>query len=332
MVSFSGSFPLEFISFYLDMSCEDRNEATPEFAAETPVEESAAQKLIEPEAGQSGKTRVDAAPTASNKPEGTEGGTVRVKSTSSPSTDESISAYIERTLQTLGCQGTGFDITFLHPTDPVSNVETQELETKKASQSDPIPQVAADQGGKASDEEESDRQTDVNSEAGFSTTKVEYFQTDTSDVEELLDSSGAETTKDPPILIPLDDMSTAETEVSKEAEHAPPGRITDSKFLSPSWPLSASARTLINQHFAETNPSILPVGHSTVAFNQGQVHSILRSVSSETLISSVHLMKNMLEEAMKVGARTQSCSQGTSRPKIKGFRKQSKGSPKRTGQ
>ena len=63
-----------------------------------------------------------------------------------------------------------------------------------------------------------------------------------------------------------------------------------------------------------------------MAFNQGQVHSILRAVSSETLISLVHLMKNMLEEAMKVGARTQSSSQGTSRPKIKCFRKQSDGS------
>ena len=53
MDSFSGSFPLEFISFYLDMSSEDRNEATPEFAAETQVEESVVQTLIKPEAGQS---------------------------------------------------------------------------------------------------------------------------------------------------------------------------------------------------------------------------------------------------------------------------------------
>ena len=206
MDSFSGSFPLEFISFYLDMLTEDRNEATPEFVAEAKVEESVAQTLMEPEAGRSGETRVDAAPTVSNKPEGTEGCTVRVRPTSSPSTDESISAYIERTLQTLGCQGTGLDITFLPPTDPVGNIESQELETEKASESDPIPQVAADQGEKTLTEEESVRQTDVNSEAGFSTTKVEYFQTDTSDVEELLDSSGAETTKNPPILIPLDDM------------------------------------------------------------------------------------------------------------------------------
>ena len=162
MDSFSGSFPLEFISSYLDMSSEDRNEATPEFAAETHVEESVVQTLIEPEAGQSSEARVDAAPTASNKPEGTEGGTVRFKPTSSPSTDESISAYIERTLQILGCQGTGLSIIFFPPTDPVSNIETQGLEREKASESDPIPQVAADQGGKASlKKSQTDRLTSI---------------------------------------------------------------------------------------------------------------------------------------------------------------------------
>ena len=86
-------------------------------------------------------------------------------------------------------------------------------------------------------------------------------------MEELLDSSGAETAKDPPILIPLEQLSTTGTEVSREAEHTSGGGVAASKFLSPTRPLSASARTLINQHFAETNPSILPVGHSTVAFN-----------------------------------------------------------------
>ena len=52
-------------------------------------------------------------------------------------------------------------------------------------------------------EGESDRQTNINSETGFSIAKVVYFQTDTSDVEELLDSSGAETAKESPILIPI---------------------------------------------------------------------------------------------------------------------------------
>ena len=60
MHSFPGSFPLEFISSYFDMSSEDRNEATPELAAETQVEESVAQTLMGPGpgAGQSEETNI----------------------------------------------------------------------------------------------------------------------------------------------------------------------------------------------------------------------------------------------------------------------------------
>ena len=241
---------------------------------------------------------------------GAEGGTARVAPTPSPSTDESISAYIERTIRTLGCQDTALDITFLPPTNLIANRDSQEPEIEKVSESDPISQVAAEHCERAVIEGESDKQTDINSETAFSITKVDYFQTDTSDVEELLDSSGAEAAKGSPILTPVEKLSTTGSEVSKEAEHTSAGGLAASKFLSPTRPLSASARTLINQHFTETNPSILPVGHLTVAFNQGQVHSILRAVSSETLVSSVHLMKNMLEEAMQIGARSQGVHKG----------------------
>ena len=145
-------------------------------------------------------------------------------------------------------------------------------------------------------------------------------------MEELLDSSGAETAEELPTLIPTKKSSTTGSGVSKEVEHTSTGGIAASKFVSPTRTLSASARTLIDQRFAETNPSILPVGHSTVACNQGHNHSSLRAVSSETLISSVHLMKNMLEEAMRVGACSQGGSQGSIRQRVKCFRKQSEGS------
>ena len=95
------------------------------------------------------------------------------------------------------------------------------------------------------------------------------------------------------------------------------------KLFSPTRPLSASARTLINQHSSETSPSILPVGHATVAFNQGQVHSILRAVSTETITSSLHQMKNILEEAIRVGVRSQGTPQGSGKQRIKCFRTRS---------
>ena len=62
-----------------------------------------------------------------------------------------------------------------------------------------------------------------------------------------------------------------------------------------------------------------------MAFNQGQVHSILRAVSTET-ITSLHQMKNILEEAIRVGIRSQGTPQGSGKQRIKIFRKQS-GSP-----
>ena len=63
------------------------------------------------------------------------------------------------------------------------------------------------------------------------------------------------------------------------------------------------------------------MGHATVAFNQGQVHSILRAVSNETITSSLHQMKHILEEAIRVGVRSQGTRQGLSKQRIKCFRK-----------
>ena len=64
------------------------------------------------------------------------------------------------------------------------------------------------------------------------------------------------------------------------------------------------------------------MGHATVAFNQGQVHSILRAVSTETIASSLHQLKNILEEAIRVGFRSQGTPQGPGKQRIKCFRKQ----------
>ena len=99
--------------------------------------------------------------------------------------------------------------------------------------------------------------------------------------------------------------------------------MPDPEALRPSRPLSASACTIIRQHFADTTPSILPMGHATVAFNANQVDSILRAVSNETITSSICQMKNMLEAAIRVEEGSQGGSSGQGRQRIKCFRKQS---------
>ena len=247
MDSFSGSFPLEVISFYLDMSSEERNEADPATTTETPMEEDVPQVHEEAEISHATATLEDAEYEQLEQPDNNP---TKVGPSPSPSTGESISAYIERQLQALCCQGTELDITFLPSTASAVNKGIPEKATKMVSESEPIPQVVSETTDKVLLEVDSDRLTDINSEAGFSVAKVDYFQTDTSDVEELLDSSGAETTEESPFLIPIDKSSTTGSESNKETEHPIPAGlpvISTTKPLSPTRPLSASARTFINQ-------------------------------------------------------------------------------------
>ena len=322
MDSFSGSSPLDFISFYLDMSSEEHNEIIPATATGTLTEDEVPQQPEETVVDQTATAIKDA---ESKRPDPPKDSSSKTGPTSSPSTDESISAYIERQLQNLGCQDTGLAISFLPPTTSAVVDNVLKPETGKASESEPIPHVATGPADKESPEFETGRTTDIASEAGFSVAKADYFQTDTSDNEELLDSSGAETVKQSPFLLTIETESATGSETRKETDQlfsaGLPG-VSSPKPFSPTRPLSASARTLINQHFSETNPSILPVGHATVAFNQGQVHSILRAVSTETITSSLHQMKNILEEAIRVGVRSQGASKGPGKQRIKCFRKQ----------
>ena len=113
MDSFSGSSPLNFISFYLDMSSEENNEIIPATATGALTEEEVPQQAEETVVDQTATAIKDA---ESKQPDPPRDSSARIDPTPSPSTDESISAYIERQLQTLGCQDTGLDISFLPPT------------------------------------------------------------------------------------------------------------------------------------------------------------------------------------------------------------------------
>ena len=248
------------------MSSEEHNEVVPATATGTLIEEEVPQQLEETAVSQTTAALKDA---ESKQPDPPKDSSAKTDPTPSPSTDESISAYSERPLQTLGCQGTGLDISFLPPTTSAIVDNAPKPTAEKASESEPVPQVATGSADKESPEVETERATDIASEAGFSVTKADYFQTDTSDVEELLDSSGAETVKESPFLITMETQSATGSEARKETEQLSSAGLPDvssPKLFSPTRPLSASARTLINQHFSETNPSILPVELSVSNF------------------------------------------------------------------
>ena len=87
---------------------------------------------------QENQHQIETEPGTQAKPGGEETGQTRVGPTPSPSTDESVSAYIERTLQTLGCQGTGLGITFLPPVTAAATKNERPPETEKMSQSELI--------------------------------------------------------------------------------------------------------------------------------------------------------------------------------------------------
>ena len=74
------------------------------------------------------------------------------------------------------------------------------------------------QADKESPEVETERAIEIASEAGLPVTKADDFQTDSSDVEELLDSSGAETVKESPFLITIETQSATGSEARKETE------------------------------------------------------------------------------------------------------------------
>ena len=173
----------------------------------------------------------------------------------------------------------------------------------------------------------SNRQVDLSSESEFSFQKVAYFQTDTSEVEELFDSSGAEVFNTRPTLIPLEQGATTSSEVTGNVEPSSSGGIppvTLAKTLNSDGQLPDSGRTLLRDYFAEASSDILAIGHATVAFNRRnnrQIHTVIRVISDESVITSMHGLKTMLEKAIRVGARSQRNKLGQGRQKVRCFRR-----------
>ena len=91
-------------------------------------------------------------------------------------------------------------------------------------------------------------------------------------------------------------------------------------------PLSASGCTLLREFFNEASPTILPMYHSTVAFNDRQIHTLLRVIYDESVTTSMHVVKTMLEEAMRVGALSQQNKLGQDRQKVRCFHGRSESS------
>ena len=61
--------------------------------------------------------------------------------------------------------------------------------------------------------------------------------------------------------------------------------------------MSVSGRTLLRRYFCEKDPIKLPRGHHKIILTEDQMHTVLKTISDETILSSFHLMKSLLLQA-----------------------------------
>ena len=66
---------------------------------------------------------------------------------------------------------------------------------------------------------------------------------------------------------------------------------------------SANGRAELRKHFATAPPIALPKGHLTVSFSEPQVHAVLKTISDETVRSSIHTMRSLVLHAVYGGGR-----------------------------
>ena len=199
---------------------------------------------------------------------------------------KSLTTYAEKTLRTLASEDPSLDISFLpapaRPEDGragstnVSQPMSLEREGEENSQfGELLPGTSKE----------------IGSHFGLQDKSKEYFATDTSEVEELLDDMGTEGThKRPTSSITYSELLSAHEGVADQAKDevksgtAKPG-IRDVKLPEQ---FSANGQAVLRKHFSSSAPIELPKGHSTVSFSEPQIPAVLKTISDETVRSSNH--------------------------------------------
>ena len=271
MDSYSGSCPQRFISFHLDMTTEKKS---PE-PTTTPVVEN--KEMEAPET-------IEVPGLDRPYPQVSEG---------SRSTGESVTAFIERTVEVLSQPDT-------ETVDPLPNQQgaTARMVTVnpsflKISVSEPI----TVRNDSTHIEVEA-----VNSKEVDSTVEAQGLYGDTTQAEDLMDSSGVAVF--PPVApnVILDPTMFPEFE---GAFHADSGHSDSekeqyrSKVDGADRQLSAKGKLIIKKYFQETRPIELPRDHPVIALTADVMHAVLRTVSDESVLSSYHMMKSLLLHATR---------------------------------
>ena len=183
---------------------------------------------------------------------------------SSPSTEESVSAFIERTVSSLEPPTQEIELMDLPTPSPARVTTTSHAGLLKVSVSEPIVvnQDFSTEKSAADDNAETTSQL-----------RTGPLYADTSDVEDWLDSSGVDAFPPSPLPWPGTQLLSLNLKGSSETR---PAIVT----------LNTSSTELE-----------LPAGHTTVAFNEDQIHTILRTIADESVISFYHMMNSLLPHA-----------------------------------
>ena len=271
MDSYSGSCPHVFISFHLGMATEE-NSPEPTTAPVVGNDETETPETVD----LSGLIRPS--------PQVSEG---------SRSTEESVTAFIERTLDVMSQPEA--EIISPLPSQPgvTAQMVTVSIPFLKASVSEPIA-VRNDL-------------TNIETGAGSnketeSTEEVPGLYGDTTDMEDLMDSSGVAVY--PPVApnVILDSTTFPDLE---EGFHEDSGHSDSeqeqyrAKLDGTDRQLSAKGKLVIKKYFQDTRPIELPRDQPVIALTADEMHAVLRTVSDESVLSSYHMMKSLLLHATR---------------------------------
>ena len=119
------------------------------------------------------------------------------------------------------------------------------------------------------------------------------YYTDTSETEELMHSSGVGGPVTPKAKVTSTFVKVptqgAESTSEDESSHDQVG-TSNAQHVTPRQ-ISASGRTLLRKYFVEKDPIAL------IALTEEQIHTVMKTISDETILSSFHLMKSLLLQA-----------------------------------
>ena len=278
----SGSLPLEFIRFYLDMASEEQ------------ITESTL-SITEGSEATRGTGDVSKNPVVTPRPDSNQ-------STSSGNTEESLTTYAEQTLRTLAAGDPSLDISFL-PTPTENPYPEKDTSIKPGAPVSNEPQKASDELQADPTREQGTSSCFVNKQTTALDKSKDYFATDTSEVEELYDSMGAEgiQNRSTSNIVGSDLLSIPnDIPVSSKGttEEIPAGLEVKEPKLPEQKQFSANGRAELRKHFTTAPPIVLPKGHTTVSFSEFQIHAVLKTISDETVKSSIHAMRSLVMHAV----------------------------------